>query len=69
MGIKILGERDTVAIPWAWAINGCLSVLSPILTIMIAMGIGFKGVLYLAGGAYLIAFVALRRIVNEPSNS
>ncbi|MEW6215718.1 MAG: hypothetical protein AB1478_11060, partial [Nitrospirota bacterium] len=61
-GLKILGERGESLIPWAWAINGCLSVLAPILTIMLAMVLGFKIVLWLGALAYLLAFVSLGRI-------
>jgi len=62
IGLKILGEKNESLIPWAWAINGCLSVLAPILTIMLAIIIGFKIVLWLGALAYLLAFVSLRRI-------
>lgn len=60
-GLKLLGERNKSLIPWAWAINGCFSVLAPILTMALAMAIGFKGVLWLGAIAYLSAFVLLRR--------
>ena len=59
-GLKILGEKNESLIPWAWAINGCFSVLAPILTIMLAMVIGFKMVLWLGALIYLMAFVTLR---------
>lgn len=57
LGLKILGERNPYLIPWAWAINGCLSVLAPILAIMLAMAVGFKIVLWIGAVAYLLAFV------------
>lgn len=56
MGIKNLGERASHLIPWAWAVNGCLSVLAPIVGIMLAMEIGFKSVLWIGAGAYFLAF-------------
>jgi len=43
-------------IPWAWAINGCASVLAPLLAVMVAMALGFKAVLWIGGAAYLAAF-------------
>jgi len=58
-GLKILGERNELLIPWAWAINGCLSVLSPILAVMVAMVSGFKFVLWMGAIAYLMAFINL----------
>ncbi len=64
-GLKILGEKNELLIPWAWAINGCFSVLAPILTIMIAMAMGFKTVLWLGAFAYLMAFVTLKRFVRN----
>jgi hypothetical protein len=64
-GIRILGERDDMLIPWAWAVNGCVSVIAPILTIMIAMSSGFKTVLWLGAAAYLTAYAALRRLIKN----
>lgn len=65
-GLKILGKKNGSLIPWAWAINGCLSVLAPILTIMLAMVVGFKAVLWLGAFAYLMAFITLRSFLKKP---
>lgn len=59
-GLRILGEREAGLIPWAWAINGCLSVLAPVLTVMLAMVLGFKIVFWLGALAYAAAEVTLR---------
>jgi hypothetical protein len=59
VGLKILGETGESLIPWAWAINGCFSVLAPIVTIMLAMIVGFKIVLWLGALLYLMAFLTL----------
>jgi hypothetical protein len=56
-GIKVLGESRPSHIPWAWAINGCFSILSPLLAIMLAMDVGFRSVLWAGAGAYLLAFL------------
>jgi hypothetical protein len=64
-GLKILGERNESLISWAWAINGCLSVIAPILTIMLAMAIGFKMVMWLGALAYGIAFISLRSFLRR----
>jgi hypothetical protein len=61
-GIRLLGQNNSSVIPWAWAINGCLSVLAPIVTIMLAMVFGFKTVLWVGAMAYLIAFFALKKM-------
>lgn len=61
-GLKLLGERSASLIPWAWAMNGCCSVLAPPLAVMCAMGIGFSGVLLLAALAYFLAAISLKVI-------
>ncbi len=60
LGLTILSERNKILIPWAWAINGCFSVLAPIMTMMLALTIGFKMVLWLGAFSYMMAFIALR---------
>jgi hypothetical protein len=64
-GLKVLGEKGKSLIPWAWAINGCFSVLAPVLTIMLAMIVGFKIVLWLGASAYLMAFITLRSFLRK----
>ncbi len=59
-GMKILGEQCQTLIPWAWAINGCMSVLAPILTIIIALVTGFQIILWLSALTYLLAFFSLK---------
>lgn len=43
--------------PWAWGINGCASVLSAILASLLAIEIGFNGVMLVA--------VVLHRMVKS----
>jgi hypothetical protein len=64
-GLKILGEKNESLIPWAWAINGCLSVLAPVLTIMLAIIIGFKIVLWLGAVTYVMAFIILKGFLKK----
>ncbi|MBI1920931.1 MAG: hypothetical protein HYS23_07590 [Geobacter sp.] len=58
-GLKLLGEQQISLIPWAWAMNGCCSVLAPPLAVICVMGIGFSGVLLLAALAYFLAAICL----------
>jgi hypothetical protein len=61
MGMRLLGEKSPVLIPWAWAVNGCFSVLAPILATMLALGLGFKAV-FLAGALmYAGAFLVIKK--------
>lgn len=62
LGIRLLGEKRAFLIPWAWAVNAFFSVMAPVITIMIATLIGFKGILWLASTAYAVAFVMLKRL-------
>jgi len=64
-GLKILSEENKSLIPWAWAINGCFSVLAPILTIMLSMVIGFKMVLWLGALTYVMAFMNLQSFLKK----
>jgi len=57
LGIRNLGTRAPDMIPWAWATNGCLAVLAPMVTIMLAMAVGFNAVLWIGAGAYVLAFL------------
>ncbi len=59
MGLKALGERNPHLIPWAWAINGCLSVLAPLCAVLLAMAVGFRNVLLIGALCYLLAFLNL----------
>lgn len=69
LGLRTLGEKESSLIPWAWAINGCFSVLGPILTIMLAMQIGFQAVLWIGGGMYIIAFITLKTYMRKFSGA
>ncbi len=51
LGIKKISKE---LVPWAWAVNGSASVLSPILAIMLALLFGYNFVFILAGLVYLI---------------
>lgn len=63
-GIRLIGKNYAALIPWAWAINACLSVLAPVLTIMLAIITGFKAVLWIGVLAYLGAFIALKKLTS-----
>lgn len=58
LGLSFLGEKQAGAIPWAWGINGCASVLSTILASLMAIHFGFSVVIFSALGLYLIAWLS-----------
>ena len=47
-------------VPWAWGINGCASVLSAVLAILLAMSLGFSAVVVIAIALYVVAAATLR---------
>jgi len=59
LGIRWLSSLSSPLIPWAWCVNGCSSVVSSILAVMIALGGGFTLVLYLAACCYALATIFL----------
>jgi hypothetical protein len=59
-GLAWIRVRAPGLIPWAWAVNGCASVLASILAAMIALSAGFSWVLAAAALAYASAWLALR---------
>jgi hypothetical protein len=53
-------------VPWAWAINGCASVLSAILATILAIHFGFTVVVALAVALYIAAAAAFRSFALRP---
>ena len=60
-GLSVVNAHHPSLTPWAWAINGCSSVVGSILTVIISMNFGFRVVLCTAAVVYLVAFAALLR--------
>jgi MFS family permease len=48
LALGSLDENAKSYIPWAWAINGCASVMSAVLATILAIHFGFTTVLFLA---------------------
>jgi hypothetical protein len=51
-GVRLLARRQTELLPWAWAMNGALSVLGATLAVFIAMNWGFSMTLLTGGLVY-----------------
>jgi SAM-dependent methyltransferase len=61
LGLRALEQTDPRLIPWAWAVNGCATVIGTICAVMLAMAYGFPSVMLLAVGIYLAGAIALQR--------
>ena len=59
LGIRLLNDLNKTLIPWAWGINGCFSVISAVLAVLIALHVGFQAVILLAALSYLMSALAL----------
>lgn len=57
LGVTLLARQDNAIIPWAWGVNGGMSVIGTVGATIIAINAGFTAtflvgaVLYLAAGA------------------
>lgn len=61
LGLRHLTYRRRDHLPWAWAVNGCLSVVSTALAALLSLELGFTAVMLVAAGAYaVVAMVSLR---------
>ena len=54
LALRQLGQAPAL-IPWAWGINGCMSVVSAVLATLLAIHFGFTCLVMIAGGLYLFA--------------
>jgi hypothetical protein len=56
LGLALLDRNRPGWIPWAWSINGCATVISAVGAPLIAIAIGYTGVIGLALLLYGIGF-------------
>jgi hypothetical protein len=55
LGLARLADYAPELIPWAWAINGCASVVSAVLATLLAIHLGFTAVIALALVLYALS--------------
>lgn len=53
--LSSLAGKDDPLIPWAWGINGFLSVIGASAAVLIAIGRGFRSVVFTALALYILA--------------
>jgi hypothetical protein len=69
LGIRVVSARAPELVPWAWAVNGFLSVFSSIFCIVLAMSIGFTRVLLVAALVYACGFLALTGLATRDTRT
>ena len=55
LGVRTLTGSRRPLISWAWAVNGCASVLGSILPAILALNMGFSRIYQIAGAIYLVS--------------
>ncbi|HSD67332.1 MAG TPA: hypothetical protein VLF95_11560, partial [Vicinamibacteria bacterium] len=68
-GIRLLHERASELIPWAWGVNGATSVLGSVGAVALAMVAGFDRALLVGAGLYLAALVFAERAAAAPAEA
>ncbi|MFN2432696.1 MAG: hypothetical protein ABR599_07760 [Gemmatimonadota bacterium] len=64
LGLQRVADRRPGWLPWCWGVNGYFSVIGAAAAPLLALGLGFRGVILLAGLLYLSAGLALHRTVK-----
>ena len=54
LGLRLLNQVHSAEVPWAWGINGCISVVGAAVATLIAVELGYSLLLVLAACAYLV---------------
>ncbi|MBW2526274.1 MAG: hypothetical protein JRI23_18985 [Deltaproteobacteria bacterium] len=58
LGMRRFGDRNKA---WFWAVNGAFSVLASVLSLGLAMQLGFSAVTWIGTAAYVLAWALVRR--------
>lgn len=67
LGLRAVARTHPDLVPWAWAVNGCASVVSALAAALAAMSWGFVAVL--VAGAVFYGVAALRAPVSEKAKA
>jgi hypothetical protein len=71
LALRTLERQAPPLLPLAWGVNGCASVLSAVTAALLAMEIGFRGVVVCAAVLYVLAGILFTRRVGamEPNRA
>ena len=65
LALSYLSTTDAKQVPWAWGINGCASVISAVLAMLLAIHFGFILVIVVAMLLYIVAALLFVRLENR----
>jgi len=67
IGLRLLGEEESLLVPWAWAVNAFFTVIGSVSAMILGMILGFTAVEMIAAACYGAALVAIAiRTVQVP---
>lgn len=69
LGIDALNLRASNLIPWAWGINGFMTVVGSLLSVILTMKLGFDRTLFIALAIYLIAMLSFLNLSRDPKRT
>jgi hypothetical protein len=58
-GIQLVRLTNESFVPWAWGINGCASVVGTVLSVVLAMSLGFRMVTFISLGIYGVGVLGM----------
>lgn len=61
IGLSHVSKISPPEIPWAWGINGCVSVISTALATIVAVEMGFTWVMWVAALAYCLPLIVVMK--------
>ena len=62
LGLRAQSLIEEKNIPWAWGINGCMSVISAALATLLTVDAGFSVVIMLAAVFYAVSMISVQLI-------
>ena len=68
LGIALLARNRPALIPWAWGINGCATVISAVAAPLLAIAIGYRGVMGIALCLYAAGFLVAMSVGDSERN-
>jgi hypothetical protein len=65
LGLTLVKRADERLTAWAWGVNGCASVTSAILAVLLAMHLGYVAVVAIALVLYVLATQVIRGVAKR----
>ena len=59
LGLQIVSAEADALVAWGWGVNGFFTVIGTVSALILGMAFGFKAVLCVGAGCYLLAVLAI----------